>query len=242
MSSNPPRTPASLQPRRLQQPPSSDDQVEESCLAMRSPGRSLRLHRHEGRGLSGCACRQRCRRRLADRNPREGEAELGQAVVGLGDRVDAGDGLRGTGPAVPPCRLRFLVSERHDHLQPRRVLPDQPRRPQELPVVHAPSSRQPGGHRTPPRTYSTGLGARGVRGRPRRRGRPTVGSSPMEVHWISSSWGSAAMVTSGFNEPSNLTVAECLPAPDPPRRAHPRSRAPTPPANSTAWSTSSRRP
>ena len=51
-------------------------------------------------------------------------------------------------PARRTSPRGLALISRRDDLQPRRVLPDQPARSQELPCVHAPSLVQPGGHRS----------------------------------------------------------------------------------------------
>ncbi len=100
---------------------------------------------------------------------RDGAIESRPGGPGPGDRLDARDGL------CPPGRMApgglALVSERDD-LQPRRVLPDQPARSQELPGVHAPSLIQPRRHRADHAPCARRHGPRGVRGRARRGVRP----------------------------------------------------------------------
>ena len=108
--------------------------------------------------------------------------------------------------------------------------PISPLDPEELPGLHAPAPVRPGGHR--PATAPTCSTARCPR-----RSSP---STPREFdRWIEADGGLDLQLLGigrnghiGFNEPSDLTVAEALRLPTRLVELHPVTRGPTPPGSS----------
>ena len=138
---------------------------------------------------------------------------------GAGHRLDARGGLR---PAGPPPPGRCPLVPRRDDVQPRRILSDQPARPAELPGLHAPAPPRPGGHR-------------GERGPRARRDRPrafAVAHAAEFDRWIEADGGLDLQLLGigrnghiGFNEPSDLDVADALRLPTRLVDLHPVTRA-----------------